>query len=131
MSPERESRYITAYLRRRLPFMKSWDPATTVRWVQWFMRMGRAVVLGSDGRLIGVVLVRLVDDPKDATDPYKDTAGRVLYVEATACEPGMMPVLFKQLRASFPAADTISWVRSKHGNRPFVAPINQVAPRFA
>lgn len=130
MSPERESRYITAYLRRKLPHIARWDPAATVRWVQWYMRHGRISVVANRGRLAGVLLVRLVDNESQAVDSFADSNGRTIYVEACACEDGLMPVLFHQLRLSFPQADTISWVRSKRDNRRFVAPIERVAPRF-
>lgn len=131
MSPERESRYITAYLRRKLPHIARWDPAATVRWVQWYMRHGRISVVANRGRLAGVLLVRLVDNESQAVDSFADSNGRTIYVEACACEDGLMPVLFHQLRLSFPQADTISWVRSKWNNRRFVAPIERVAPRFS
>ncbi len=132
MSPERESRYITAYLRRKLPHIARWDPAATVRWVQWYMRHGRISVVANRGKLAGVLLVRLVGDEAQAKDSFADVPGApVIYVEACACEDGLMPVLFHQLRLSFPQADTLSWVRSKWNNRRFVAPIERVAPRFS
>ena len=130
MSPLRESYYIAAYLRRKLPFIAAWDAKATVAWVQWFMRHNRAIALYSHRRLVGVVLVRLVDDARQAATDYADTGGKMAYIEVTAARNGAMPALFHSLRASFPHTDTMAWVRSKFQNRPCVIPMHRALARF-
>jgi hypothetical protein len=131
MTPERESRYIAAFLRRRFPTMLSWPEDNALAWVQWFMRYGRAIALYDKGRIAAVCLFRLVDDPEQAKEHYKDTAGPVAFIDITAGREGSMPALFRCLRLTVPHADTMAWTRSKHNFRPVVVPMARMVTRLA
>ena len=130
MSPVRESHYIAAYLRRKFDFIRKWTRRGTLLWVQWYMRHGRCLTMYLKGRLVGVTMLRFLDEPMQGLTDYFDTGGRVAYIETTACDRGMMPPMFKHLRLTFPALDTICWVRSKHQNRPVIFPISRVTPKL-
>lgn len=131
MSPVRESHYIAAYLRRHLAFIRAWDAAATVRWVQWFMRRGRAIVLFHRGKLAAAALIRLVDTKEQAGECFTDKVdGRIAYVEVTACNPGILPVFFTHFRKVFPNAVKMAWARSKYNNRAIVIPMSRAALRF-
>lgn len=131
MSYTRQNHYIAAYLRRHLTHIRQWDRRGTMEWVKWFIAHGRCLCVTDGRKLVGVTLVRLVDDPGQAEAAYLDTGGAVAYIEATACERGNMPYLFTLLCEHFPSADQMAWVRSKHHNRPFVSPLAKVAPHLS
>lgn len=114
----RQCHYIAAYLRRHLPFIRNWDGQATLAWVRWFIEHGRAIAIMDGRKLVGVALVRLVDNPEQANEHYSDTGGKLAYIEVTVCRDGMMPYLFTHFRRTFPLADRMAWVRSKHHNRP-------------
>lgn len=130
MSPNRQAHYIAAFLRRHLDYIRGWDRAGTMAWVRWFMAHGRALMVTDKNHLVGVTLVRLVDEPAQAHGCYVDTGGPIAYIEATACEKGHMPHLFTLFRHTFPQADRMAWMRAKYGNRPVIVPINQAERRF-
>lgn len=126
----RDTIYVTAFLRRHLPQLRSWSAEGTLQWVKWFMCHRRALLIKDGRRLMGVTLLRLVDNNEQAGTNYADTGGRVAYIEVTACRNGIMPNLFKLFRETFPHADTIAWARSKYNNRPITVPMAKAALRF-
>lgn len=131
MSPNRQCHYIAAYLRRHLTYIRCWDRARTMEWVSWFMNHGRALMVTEGNHLVGVTLVRLVDQPEQAIGHYFDCGGRTVYIEVTACDHGKMPYLFTLLKQTFPHADRMAWVRSKYNNRPVVTDMKKAAKLFA
>jgi hypothetical protein len=126
----RECHYIAAYLRRHLSYIRNWDRKGTLAWVKWFIAHGRALTITEGNKLVGVTLVRLVDQPEQAIGYYTDTGGDCAYVEVTACEKGMMPYLFTLLCQTFPNADKMAWVRSKYSNRPVIVPMTKAKHLF-
>lgn len=131
MKHSRDTMIAAAYLRHRLPFMKAWDVAATRRWVGWFMAHGRAIMTWNGRRIVGVALVRLLDNASRALDPWADTDGRIAYIEVAACEKGTLPHLFYLFRHTFPHASHMSWVRSKYNNRPITITMAKATQRFA
>jgi hypothetical protein len=131
MSPNRQCHYIAAYLRRHLDYIGSWDRAVTMQWVKWFIGHGRALMLTDGRKVVGVTLVRLMDEPEQATGHYFDNDGHIAYIEVTACDHGYMPYLFTLFRQTFPRADKMAWCRNKHGNRPVMADMKAMANRLA
>lgn len=127
MSHSRENHYIAAYLRRHLPHIRAWDGLGTMEWVRWFIAHGRCLTVTDGRKLVGVSLIRCLDNKEQAETPYTDTGGKTAYVEATACKKGNIPYLFTLFCRTFPQVNQLAWVRSKHNNRVFSSEIGKVA----
>lgn len=126
----RQCHYIAAYLRRHLAYIRAWDRQGTLEWVRWFIAHGRCLSITDGNQLVGVSLVRLVDEPGQAHACYCDTGGHIAYIEVTACERGNMPYLFTLFRQTFPQADKMAWMRAKYGNRPVITTIKAAEKLF-
>lgn len=126
MSHTRENHYIAAYLRRHLDHIRGWSQHGTMEWVRWFIAHGRCLTITDGKKLVGVTLVRCLDNKEQAEAPYADTGGKTGYIEATACQNGNMPYLFTLFCRTFPQVEEMVWVRSKHNNRVFSSAIGKV-----
>jgi hypothetical protein len=126
------TREMASLIREELSFCETWDRDRLNAWVQWFVNAGRYYAISRDGSLVGVALIRLVDNEEQCHEHYVDTGGQICYVEATVCsEPGGMGEMFGMMWDDVGEfTKKIAWVRSKHDNRVLVTDMERAKRRL-
>ena len=71
MPYSRDTHHIAAYMRRHFDHVRKWSREGTLQWVKWFLCHGRAISLTNGHKMVGVVLVRLVDQPEQAATYHR------------------------------------------------------------
>lgn len=126
------TREMASLIREELSFCETWDRDRLNAWVQWFINAGRYYAISKDGKLVGLALVRLVDNEEQCNEHYRDTGGKICYVEATVCgEQGGMKELFGMMWDDVGKfAEKIAWVRHKYENRVLITDMDKAKRRF-
>ena len=81
---------------------------------------------------MGAALLRYVDNEEDCRKDYRDTGGKICYVDATvAKEKGVLSELFTQMWGKFGKdCELIAWVRPKHDNKIICVPMDKARRRL-
>ena len=117
---------------RNLEHCRKWEPATLLRWVEWFIVKKRYWTVIRDGELVGVGLVRFVDDEDGCREDYTDTGGKGCFVDtAVAQGDGVLKELYtKMFNDIGHQADTMAWVRPKHDDKIVCVPMERARRRL-
>ena len=117
---------------KHLDHCKDWEPATLLRWIEWFIVKKRYWTVVRDGEIAGAVLIRFVDTPGDCKSNYIDTGGRICFVDAAVAQgDGVLKELYtKMFNDMGHKADSMVWVRPKHNDRIISVSMEQAKRRL-
>ena len=120
------------FYRKHLAHCRDWEVSTLLKWVEWFIVKGRYYVVIRDGELVGLSLVRFVDDEAGCRKDYTDTGGKVCFVDATvATGKGALKELYtKMFNEIGHKCETMAWVRPKHNDKIVCVPMESARRRL-
>ena len=123
---------IANLFRSELEHCSGWPPGRLLSWVRWFVVKQRYLVSVKDGEFMRAALLRYVDNEEDCREDYRDTGGKICYVDATvAKEKGVLSELFTQMWGKFGKdCELITWVRPKHDNKIICVPMDKARRRL-
>ena len=123
---------IASLFRSELKHCADWPSDRLLRWVRWFVVKQRYLVSVRNGELTGAALLRYVDNEADCRSDYRDTGGKICYVDATvAKEKGVLKELFTQMFSEVGKdCSLMAWVRPKHDNRIICVPMDKARRRL-
>jgi len=85
-----------------------------------------------DGELVGLSLVRFVDDEAGCRKDYTDTGGKICFVDATVVtSKGVLKELYTRMFYEIGhKCETMAWVRSKYNDRVVCVPMERARRRL-
>ena len=123
---------IADLLRSELEHCADWPTSRLLGWVRWFVVKQRYLVSVRNGELVGAALLRYVDSEADCREDYRDTGGKICYVDATvATQPDVLKEMYTQMWNRFGKdCDLIAWVRPKHNDKIICVPMDKARRRL-
>ena len=123
---------IAGLFQKHLEHCADWPLPRLLEWVRWFVVKGRYLVSFSGGKMVGAAVLRYVDSEEDCREDYKDTGGKICYVDATvATKPDVLKDLYTQMWNRFGKdCNLIAWVRPKHNDKIICVPMDKARRRL-
>ena len=115
-----------------LDFCSEWSRERLLDWLQWFVNKDRYYAVEAGGKLVGLALIRMVDNEEQCNEHYKDTEGPICYIEAAISRyPRSLNEMYRMIWDDWKGiAEKMAWMRHKYNNRVTIVDMKRAKRRF-
>lgn len=123
---------IAAFIKRHWPACRLTPRDILVSWVEWYVNDGRCGVVLFRGKIIGVGLVRLLEEKKQQVNEYAHfEGGEIAWIELVVCKQRRaMQALWGLMLGRCKGVTQVGWKRRKYTARMRLLPLESVSPKL-